>query len=203
MHRDIKPQNIIVDHPNKRLKLIDWGLAEFYHPGEEFNVRVASRFYKAPELLVDYKCYDYSQDIWSLGCMFAGIIFQQEPFFAGKDNTDQLAKIAKVVGTDELYEYLHKYGITANPLLFEQMGKYFWCIKIIRHSKKPWKKFKTPENEQYATNEAIDLASKLAFIYLLAQMLHIDHAKRITAKEAMSHPYFTVPVPEPAKKDAK
>ncbi len=123
MHRDVKPQNIIVDHPNRRLKIIDWGLAEFYHPGEEYNTRVASRFYKAPELLVEYKYYDYSQDMWSLGCMFAGIVFQQEPFFTGKDNTDQLAKIAKVVGTDELYEYLQKYNIAVNPMLFEQIGK--------------------------------------------------------------------------------
>ena len=123
MHRDIKPQNIIVDHPNKRIKLIDWGLAEFYHAGEEYNVRVASRYYKAPELLVEYKYYDYSQDIWSLGCMFAGIIFQQEPFFPGKDNTDQLFKIIKVIGTEELHEYLHKYGIVVNPTLLEQLGK--------------------------------------------------------------------------------
>jgi casein kinase II subunit alpha len=43
--------------------------------------------------------YDYSLDIWSLGCMFAGMIFQKEPFFQGKDNYDQLVKIAKVLGT--------------------------------------------------------------------------------------------------------
>ena len=133
MHRDIKPQNVIVDHSNKRLKLIDWGLAEFYHPGEEYNVRVASRYYKSPELLVEYKNYDYSQDMWSLGCMLAGIIFQQEPFFAGKDNTDQLAKIVKVVGTDELYEYLHRYAIPVNPLFVEQIGKYSFLTSLVSH----------------------------------------------------------------------
>lgn len=43
MHRDIKPQNIMIDHENKILRLIDWGLAEYYQPGKEYNVRVASR----------------------------------------------------------------------------------------------------------------------------------------------------------------
>lgn len=119
----MKPQNVIIDNQNKRLKVIDWGLAEFYHPGMEYNVRVASRYYKAPELLLDYKYYDYSMDMWSIGCMLAGIIFQQDPFFAGKDNNDQLLKIVKVVGTDELYEYLKKYGIVINPHFVEQMGK--------------------------------------------------------------------------------
>jgi len=123
MHRDIKPQNIIIDNQGKRLKVIDWGLAEFYHPGMEYNVRVASRYYKAPELLLDYKYYDYSMDIWSVGCMVAGMIFQQDPFFPGKDNSDQLVKIVKMLGTDELYEYLKKYGILINPDFIEQMGK--------------------------------------------------------------------------------
>lgn len=59
-----------------RLRLIDWGLAEFYHKGTEYNVRVASRYFKGPELLVNMRDYDYSLDIWSLGCMFAGIVSQ-------------------------------------------------------------------------------------------------------------------------------
>lgn len=54
MHRDVKPVNIIVDHPKKIVKLIDWGLSEFYIPDKEYNVRVASRPFKGPELLVDY-----------------------------------------------------------------------------------------------------------------------------------------------------
>jgi casein kinase II subunit alpha len=87
-HRDVKPHNIMIDHQNRKLRLIDWGLAEFYHPGQEYNVRVASRYFKGPELLIDLQTYDYSLDIWSLGCMFAGMIFQKEPFFQGKDNYD-------------------------------------------------------------------------------------------------------------------
>jgi len=74
MHRDVKPHNIIIDHKKRELRLIDWGLAEFYLPSQEYNVRVASRYFKGPELLTDNLLYDYSLDIWSLGCMFAGMV---------------------------------------------------------------------------------------------------------------------------------
>jgi casein kinase II subunit alpha len=74
MHRDVKPQNIIVNPHKRILKLIDWGLAEFYHMGQDYNVRVASRYFKGPELLVDYNYYDYSLDIWSTGAMFASMV---------------------------------------------------------------------------------------------------------------------------------
>jgi len=74
MHRDVKPQNIIVNHETRVLKLIDWGLAEFYHVNKDYNVRVASRYFKGPELLVDDVYYNYSLDIWSTGAMFAGIV---------------------------------------------------------------------------------------------------------------------------------
>ena len=153
-----------------QLRLIDWGLAEFYHPAQEYNVRVASRYFKGPELLVDYQVrwsggrlwapscllraapqllwvslfpgfflgrfgyiqnsvfippqndnfrfpsatsfpspqesetpltdrlcllpqmYDYSLDMWSLGCMLASMIFRKEPFFHGQDNYDQVSE---------------------------------------------------------------------------------------------------------------
>ena len=74
MHRDVKPHNIMIDHEKRVVRLIDWGLAEFYHPGTEYNVRVASRYFKGPELLVDFQLYDYSLDLWSLGCMFASMV---------------------------------------------------------------------------------------------------------------------------------
>ena len=57
---------------------------------QEYNVRVASRYFKGPELLVDYQMYDYSLDMWSLGCMLASMIFRKEPFFHGHDNYDQV-----------------------------------------------------------------------------------------------------------------
>merc|ERR1719352_127980 len=101
----------MINHELRQLRLIDWGLAEFYHPGREVNVRVASRYYKGPELLVDYQLYDYSLDVWSLGCMLAGMIFRKEPFFRGDDNFDQLNKITKILGTDGLFAYLDKYDL--------------------------------------------------------------------------------------------
>jgi len=172
MHRDVKPHNVMIDHSKRKLRLIDWGLAEFYHPEQEYNVRVASRYFKGPELLVDLQDYDYSLDMWSLGCMFAGMIFRKEPFFHGRDNQDQLVKIAKVIGTDELSAYLDKYGITLDPHLQTLVG---------RHSRKPWKKFVTNENKNLAVPEAIDFLDKL---------LRYDQAERLTAREAMDHPYF-------------
>ena len=80
MHRDIKPQNITIDHEKKeskktKLRIIDWGLGEFYLPQKDYNVRVSSRYFKGPELLVSYEYYHYSLDIWSLRVMMAGMIF--------------------------------------------------------------------------------------------------------------------------------
>ncbi|XP_021284610.1 casein kinase II subunit alpha-2-like isoform X1 [Herrania umbratica] len=216
MHRDVKPHNVMIDHELRKLRLIDWGLAEFYHPSKEYNVRVASRYFKGPELLVDLQDYDYSLDMWSLGCMFAGMvrckhygcllfmvyskplgsvliveqlcllcgtitffllcfplqIFRKEPFFYGHDNHDQLVKIAKVLGTDELNAYLNKYHLELDPQLDALVG---------RHSRKPWSRFINADNQRLVSPEAIDFLDKL---------LRYDHQDRLTAREAMAHPYF-------------
>ena len=111
MHRDIKPHNLMVDPYKQKITLIDWGLGEFYIPGKDYHCRVASRYFKGPELLTNNNYYHYSLDIWSLGCLMAGIIFKREPFFKGKDNIDQLVKIAKVVGTKEVNDYIFKYNL--------------------------------------------------------------------------------------------
>ncbi|KAJ3229895.1 Casein kinase II subunit alpha [Chytriomyces hyalinus] len=172
IHRDVKPHNVMIDHEKRQLRLIDWGLAEFYHPGTEYNVRVASRYFKGPELLVDFQEYDYSLDMWSLGCMFASMIFRKEPFFHGHDNYDQLVKIAKVLGTDELFAYLDKYGIDLDP--------HFDTV-LSRYPRKPWSRFINVDNERYISPEAIDFLDRL---------LRYDHQERLTPLEAMTHPYF-------------
>merc|ERR1712080_187590 len=123
MHRDVKPHNVMIDHEQKKLRLIDWGLAEYYHPGTEYNVRVASRYFKGPELLVDYRLYDYSLDLWSFGCMLASMVFMKEPFFHGKSNTDQLVQIVRVLGSDDLHKYLQKYGLVLSEE-YEDLGYY-------------------------------------------------------------------------------
>jgi len=69
------------------LKLIDWGLAEFYHINKDYNVRVASRYFKGPELLVDDVYYDYSLDIWSTGAMFAGIVILYSSYLDIQERT--------------------------------------------------------------------------------------------------------------------
>lgn len=106
-----------------QLRLIDWGLAEFYHAGREYNVRVASRYFKGPELLLNYEEYDYSLDLWSVGCMVASLIFRREPFFHGHDNYDQLVKIAKVLGTDGLFAYIAKYNMKLDPHYDNILGR--------------------------------------------------------------------------------
>ncbi|XP_035913814.1 casein kinase II subunit alpha [Anopheles maculipalpis] len=174
MHRDVKPHNVMIDHENRKLRLIDWGLAEFYHPGQEYNVRVASRYFKGPELLVDYQMYDYSLDMWSLGCMLASMIFRKEPFFHGHDNYDQLVRIAKVLGTEDLFAYLDKYNIELDPRFNDILS---------RHSRKRWERFVHSENQHLVSPEGLDFLDKL---------LRYDHFERLTAREAMDHPYFAI-----------
>lgn len=171
MHRDVKPQNIMIDPVNKKLRLIDWGLAEFYHPGTDYNVRVASRHHKGPELLVNLQQYDYSLDLWGVGCMLAAIVFRKEPFFRGDSNNDQLVQIAKVLGTQELMDYLKKYNLTLSDEFDGILGNY---------SKKDWEMF-IPSGANNACDEVIDLIDSL-LIY--------DHQERLTAREAMVHPFF-------------
>ena len=173
---------------NKQLRLIDWGLAEFYHQGTEYNVRVASRYFKGPELLVDFQEYDYSLDMWSLGAMFASMIFRKEPFFHGNSNSDQLVKIAKVLGTDDLFEYLDKYDIELDSQYDDILGRF---------PKKNWHGFVTAENQKFVSNDAIDFLDKLlrydhqVSFYVPSQILTLTRGQeRLTALEAMDHPYF-------------
>ncbi|ODQ67103.1 casein kinase II [Nadsonia fulvescens var. elongata DSM 6958] len=171
MHRDVKPHNIMIDHEKKKLRLIDWGLAEFYHPGVDYNVRVASRYYKGPELLVNLQQYDYSLDMWSLGATFAAMIFQKDPFFHGNSNTDQLVKIVRVLGTDDFHKYLTKYDLQLGPE-FDDIGIY---------ASRSWDRFINNDNQKYCSPEALDF---------LVKLLRYDHQERLTAQEAMAHPFF-------------
>ncbi|THZ44947.1 Pkinase-domain-containing protein [Aureobasidium pullulans] len=152
MHRDVKPHNVMIDHEKRKLRLIDWGLAEFYHAGTEYNVRVASRYFKGPELLVDFQEYDYSLDMWSLGAMFASMIFRKEPFFHGNSNSDQLVKIAKVLGTEDLFDYLDKYDIELDAQYDDILGRF---------PKKNWHSFVNADNQRFVSNDAIDFLDKL------------------------------------------
>ncbi|KAJ6619992.1 kinase-like domain-containing protein [Mycena sp. CBHHK59/15] len=172
IHRDVKPANVMIDHQRRELRLIDWGLAEFYHPDVEYHVRVGSRHYKAPELLVGYKRYDYSLDLWSTGCMFASMIFRKQHFFRGSDNEDQLLKIMKVLGTAKFDAYLKAYSIPFESDVEDLLGSY---------PARPWARFVTPENRHLASADALDFVDRL---------LRFDPRERLTAKDAMAHAYF-------------
>jgi len=67
--------------------------------------------------------YDYSLDMWSVGCMLATMIFRKEPFFHGQGNYDQLIRIAKVLGTEKLFQYLDKYQIELDPRFISILGR--------------------------------------------------------------------------------
>merc|ERR1712061_979938 len=115
----------------------------FYHPLQELNVRVASRHYKGPELLVDDQLYDYSLDMWSLGCMLAGMIFKKEPFFNGADNADQLVKIVKVLGSDLLNEYLDAYDLDLEPEVAQAVQ-----LTHVVQPRKEWASFTNDGNKE-------------------------------------------------------
>ena len=101
---------------------------------EKYNVRVSTRHYKGPELLtndmvrVDIGAngqeYDYSLDIWSLSCMLLGIVFNRTPFFRGKDNYDQLRKIAEIMGSEDLDKYIAKYNLRLDKETLRILGRY-------------------------------------------------------------------------------
>ena len=146
-------------------------------------VRVATRFYKGPELLIDIRDYDYSLDLWGVGCMMASMIFKRPVFFRGEDEFDQLVRISKVLGTDALHAYCEKYGVDIDPRLAQLCGV---------RAQVPWRKFVNSDNQHLSSPAAFDLLSKL---------LKYDHYERATAAEALAHPYFD-PVREANSRDS-
>ena len=148
MHRDVKPLNIVIDHDKRDLRLIDWGLADFYKAENEYNVRVASRYYKGPELLVEDKKYNYSLDMWAVGCTLAGWLFKIDTFFKGADNEDQLVKIVNVMGTANLMEYMRRYRLNMPKKL----------VKLINNTEeRPLESFINNTNHARVTQDGLDL----------------------------------------------
>ena len=218
MHRDVKPRNCLINFPSSGqnlvlatssdmskanlsmtqskfislppppLMLVDLGLADFYLPGKEYNVRVASRHYKSPELLIGFGHYDYAIDMWSVGCILAGLLFRREPFFRGKDNEDQLGKIVSVLGTRDFLPYVRKCNVRLTSGMRAAIGKY--CSVALSGERdvgssnvgrrKPWLTFLLPTCP-IPSSEALDLLDKL---------LVYDHEQRWTAREALGHSFF-------------
>jgi casein kinase II subunit alpha len=150
IHRDIKPRNILINpirdmiekkqqenenHQQQQtslsLVLIDFGLSDFYIPNTLYSVRVSSKYYKSPELLCNVQNYDYSIDMWSIGCILASLLFRtKDPFFASlrqhnswpkidiahdkstADKLHQLYSIISILGIPKFLQYIEKYNIS-------------------------------------------------------------------------------------------
>lgn len=122
-HRDIKPQNLLVDPHKHTLKLCDFGSAKVLVRGEPNVAYICSRYYRAPELIFGAMDYTTMIDTWSQGCVFAELLIGS-PLFPGSSGIDQLVEIIKILGTpskDELkamnpnYQEFKFPPIKANP----------------------------------------------------------------------------------------
>ena len=91
--RDIKPQNLLVDPASSVLKLCDFGSAKQLIKGEPNVAYICSRFYRAPELLLNNENYGAEVDLWAIGCVMAEALRNGHPIFEGSSNSDMLVKI--------------------------------------------------------------------------------------------------------------
>lgn len=212
MHRDIKPRNVLINRrwppppllqSTKRLAtivkdppalmLIDLGLADFYLPNQNYNVRVASRHYKAPELLLGNECYDYGIDMWGVGCILAGLLLRKEPLFRGRDNVDQLGKIVTILGSKDLYEYVNKNSLDLGKDLKRVIQKYS-SRQNPTGKRKAWLSLlgsSAGVSGQGSRQDGdVPMVPSREGIDLLDRLLVYDHEKRLTAREAMMHPFF-------------
>ena len=123
-HRDIKPQNLLVDTKTHVLKICDFGSAKVLVPTEPNISYICSRYYRAPELIFGAVHYTASIDIWSAGCVMAEMLLGS-PLFPGDSGVDQLVEIIKVLGTPSKEQIMHM-----NPgyteFTFPQLKPHAW-----------------------------------------------------------------------------
>jgi len=98
MHRDIKPQNLLVDPTCHILKICDFGSAKKFKEDDASIAYITSRYYRAPELIFGNTKYDQKIDIWSAGCVIAEVVLG-EPLFRGENAHAQVIEIIKKLGT--------------------------------------------------------------------------------------------------------
>ncbi|XP_059161544.1 glycogen synthase kinase-3 beta-like isoform X2 [Physella acuta] len=162
-HRDIKPQNLLLDPETGVLKLCDFGSAKVLIRGEPNVSYICSRYYRAPELIFGATDYTCQIDVWSAGCVLAELLLGQ-PIFPGDSGVDQLVEIIKVLGTPTR-EQIREMNPNYSEFKFPQIKAH------------PWSKVFRPRTP----SEAIVLVSRL---------LEYTPSGRITPLEACSHNFF-------------
>jgi len=164
LHRDLKPQNLLIDRATNTLKLADFGLARaFGIPVRQYTHEVITLWYRAPEILLGSKQYSTPVDLWSIGCIFAEMA-AQKPLFPGDSEIDELFKIFQVLGTPTPEAYPE---VTQLPDFNDLFPK--WPRRDLR--------------------EMVPMLCP-AGIDLLGKLLDYVPARRISAKAAMDHEYF-------------
>jgi len=163
-HRDIKPQNLLIDPETHLLKLCDFGSAKMLVKGEPNVAYICSRYYRAPELIFGASDYTAAIDVWSAGCVMAELILG-EPIFAGESGIDQLVEIIKILGTPTREE-------------IRAMNKEYQDYKQFPSIKPhPWAKVFPP------------LTPPLA-LEALSRMLVYTPTTRVRALDTCSHAFF-------------
>ncbi|PQE08922.1 cap binding protein [Rutstroemia sp. NJR-2017a WRK4] len=161
-HRDIKPQNLLLDPNSGILKLCDFGSAKILVENEPNVSYICSRYYRAPELIFGATNYTTKIDVWSTGCVMAELMLGQ-PLFPGESGIDQLVEIIKVLGTPTRDQIR-----TMNPNYMEH---------------------KFPQIKPHPFNKVFRKADASA-IELISRLLEYTPTERLSAIEAMVHPFF-------------
>jgi len=163
-HRDLKPDNLLVDPASRRLKLIDFGCAKVLVKGQPNVSYICSRYYRAPELMFGATEYTCAVDMWSLGTIMVELLIGHLPF-QGQDSTQQhLVEIMKILGTPTERD-LRQMRATCSIDDLPKLKPY------------PWERI----FPSFTPPPAIDLAR---------QLLCYDPMKRLTAEQALLHPFF-------------